>query len=154
MTEGFGAESGHEPLLLMTAESVGNFICAAARNDCNAKADAGTSCLNPTSLWRQDGGTRSSCFSPSCVAGFSLYVTLQILGVVTIKKKNKPNLLEGVSERGHVNGWDGNHQNSVPCWEYDSGSGGPMEKPRLHSLCVPVHVLVEWQPTNSSTVWF
>lgn len=47
----------------MTAESVGNFICAATRNDCNAKADAGTSCCNPTSLWRQDGGTRSSCFS-------------------------------------------------------------------------------------------
>lgn len=49
MTKGLGAKSGHEPLFLMTAESAGNFSCAATRNDCNAKADAGTSCCSPPS---------------------------------------------------------------------------------------------------------
>lgn len=44
MTKGLGAKSGHEPPSLMTAESVGNLSCAVTRNDCNASADAGTSC--------------------------------------------------------------------------------------------------------------
>lgn len=60
-----------------------------------------------------------------------------------------------MSERGHVNGSDGKHQNSVPCWEWDSGFWWGQRKNLVsHSMCVPVHVLVEWQPTTSSTVWF
>lgn len=41
-----------------------------------------------------------------------------------------------MSERGHVNGSDGKHQNSVPCWEYDSGSGGANGKTSSPTACV------------------
>lgn len=58
MTKGLGAKSGHEPLFLMTAESVGNFSCAATRNDWNASADAGTSCHGLISR-RWQGGRNS-----------------------------------------------------------------------------------------------
>lgn len=74
-------------------------------------------------------------------AGFLVFTSRsKILGVVTIKKKtNKNNLLEGESERGHENGCGGKHQNAVPCWEYDSGSGGANGKtssPTVVCVCV------------------
>lgn len=68
-----GAKSGHEPLFLMTAESAGNFSCAATRNDCNVNADAGMSCYSPISSWWQEGETHSSSL---CISGSGFYFGL------------------------------------------------------------------------------
>lgn len=51
-------------------------------------------------------------------------------------RSKKPNIFEGVSERGRVNSSDGKHQNSVPCWECDSGSGGANGKTSSPTVCV------------------
>lgn len=79
MTKGLGAKSGHEPLFLMTAESVGNFSCAATRNDCNASVDAMTGRKKLTAL----------SLSLSCTDGFLVYVTLQMWVLWWLKKKIK-----------------------------------------------------------------
>lgn len=136
---------------LMTAERVGNFRCAAPRNDCNAKADAGTSCCSPTSSRWQDGGTHSSSLSLGA-AGFSVYVTLQILGAVTIKKTQyiRGSVREGSCKQLWWKTPELCAVLGVWLWVW----WGQWKNLVSHSLCVPVHVLVEWQPTNSSTVWF
>lgn len=134
----------------MTAESVGNFSFAATGNDRNAKADAGTSCCGPASAW--------VCLPVASLAFLDLCHTPNSGcsdDPPPKKTKKTTNLFEGVSERGHVNGSGGKHQDSVPCWEVWLWVWwGQWKKLVFRSLCVPVHVLVEWQPTNSGTEWF
>lgn len=113
-----GAKSGHEPLSLMTAESAGNFSCAATRNDCNVNTDAGMSCHSPISSWWQERETHSSSLY---ISGFSFYFGLrhsQYAGCCDDWEHFRTSLKsfdawEGVRVKGHKNSSDGKYQNSV-----------------------------------------
>lgn len=152
MTKGLGAKSGHEPLFLMTADSVGN--CNEEWLQCEGRRLLQayiTHCHD-----RMEELTAPVCLS--VVPLVSRVVSRSKFWVVWRfkKKKNKKHLsIRGSVREGSCKRlWWKTPELCAVLGVWRWVWWGQWKNLVSHSLCVPVHVLVEWQPTNSSTVWF
>ena len=142
-----GVKSGHEPLFPMTAESAGNFSCAATRNDCNVSADAGMSCYSPISSWWQEGETHSSSLS---LLTPSFLLVLQLERCVlwwwrTFKKKKEKEAKSRCKWRVIKSALLGNTRTQSAVWgvwpRVSAGANGKASSPAV-CVCVCVCMCV------------